>query len=101
MFQDAKEALSKSTENDVDGLENILSHVGEFGRYQKLLFVAMLPFGFFFAFVYFVQMFITATPQRHWCRVPELEHLDMELRYLILPVRRAVWNCIEIFSIIS
>lgn len=50
------------------------------GRYQKLLFVAMLPFGLFFAFVYFVQMFIAATPQRHWCRVPELDHLEPHIR---------------------
>lgn len=63
-----------------DALEAVLKHVGEWGTYQKWLFVAMLPFGFFFAIIYFVQMFIAATPQRHWCLVPELAHLDVELR---------------------
>ncbi|XP_037963798.2 solute carrier family 22 member 3 isoform X1 [Plutella xylostella] len=58
----------------------MLTYVGEMGRYQRLLFVMMLPFGFAWAFGYFGQMFLTATPQQHWCRVPELESLDMELR---------------------
>ncbi|CAH2099469.1 unnamed protein product [Euphydryas editha] len=78
--KDVKEELNKKKQDDSDALENVLMYVGEFGRYQKLLFLGMLPFGIFFAFVYFVQMFITATPQRHWCRVPEMEHLDVETR---------------------
>ncbi|GBP13051.1 Organic cation transporter protein [Eumeta japonica] len=65
---------------DGDPLEQVVLHVGAFGTYQRLLFMSILPFGLFFAFVYFVQMFITATPQRHWCLVPELAHLDLELR---------------------
>lgn len=65
---------------DKDALEAVLSHIGEMGRYQKLLFLAMGPIGFIFAFVYFVQMFITATPQSHWCSLFEMEHLDAELR---------------------
>ncbi|XP_069354217.1 organic cation transporter protein-like [Maniola hyperantus] len=77
---DVKEELNKKEHADSDVLETVLMHVGELGRYQKLLFLGMAPFGVFFAFVYFVQMFITATPQRHWCKVPELEHLDVELR---------------------
>ncbi|XP_046973035.1 organic cation transporter protein-like isoform X1 [Vanessa cardui] len=77
---DVKEELNKKKNDDSDAFETMLMHVGELGRYQKLLFVGMAPFGIFFAFVYFVQMFITVTPQRHWCKVPELEHLDVELR---------------------
>ncbi|KAJ2944014.1 hypothetical protein O0L34_g8340 [Tuta absoluta] len=81
-MEDTKEELKKKAQNeDTDPLELVLQHVGEWGRYQKLLFLGMMPFGFFFAFVYFVQMFVVATPQSHWCRVPELEHLDQELRY--------------------
>ncbi|XP_048481742.1 solute carrier family 22 member 3 isoform X1 [Plutella xylostella] len=83
-FEEAKEELnkqaSKPAEDEHDALESVLSHVGEMGRYQRLLFAAMLPFGLVFAFVYFVQMFVAATPQDHWCRVPELQHLDVELR---------------------
>lgn len=78
---DAKDELNKkSTKNDADALEAVLGHVGDMGRYQRFLFAFMMPFGIFFAFIYFVQMFIAATPQRHWCTVPELAHLDMEVR---------------------
>ncbi|XP_026726510.1 solute carrier family 22 member 3-like isoform X2 [Trichoplusia ni] len=66
--------------SESDELEDVLRHVGEFGRYQKILFLLLMPFGFFFAFVYFVQMFITLTPATHFCAVPELAHLDLELR---------------------
>lgn len=80
-LQEAKEELNKKPlDTDHDPMETILSYLGDMGRYQKLLFCAMLPFGFIFAFVCFVQMFIAATPQRHWCQVPELAHLDLELR---------------------
>lgn len=79
VLQEAKEALNKG-DNDADILDRVLFHIGDMGRYQKLLFLCMLPSGVFFAFLYFVQMFIAVTPQQHWCRVPELAHLDMELR---------------------
>ncbi|XP_072935447.1 solute carrier family 22 member 3-like [Epargyreus clarus] len=77
--KEAREKLNKSNE-DNDVLESVLYHVGEMGRYQMFLFWFMLPFGFFFAFVYFIQMFIAATPQNHWCHVPELSHLDPGIR---------------------
>ncbi|CAB3221118.1 unnamed protein product [Arctia plantaginis] len=74
------EELNSNQHNDADALESVLSHVGSMGLYQKLLFVAMMPFGIFYAFVYCVQMFIVATPQNHWCRVPALANLSMEWR---------------------
>ncbi|XP_072935466.1 solute carrier family 22 member 3-like [Epargyreus clarus] len=61
-------------------LETVIHHIGEIGLYQRLLFLGMLPFGVSWAFVYLGQMFLTATPQEHWCRVPELEGLSVELR---------------------
>ncbi|XP_049698394.2 solute carrier family 22 member 3 isoform X1 [Helicoverpa armigera] len=98
---DAKQELTKQPKSDVDALELVLQHVGEMGRYQKLLFVCMMPFGFFFAYVYFVQMFIAATPQRHWCAVPELAHLDMELRRnLSAPgAETGVWDKCSTFDV--
>lgn len=53
--------------------DDLLPHIGEFGRYQKILFLLMIPFAFFVAFVYFSQIFLTLVPDEHWCRVPELE----------------------------
>lgn len=64
---------------DMD-FDDLLPHVGEFGRYQRILFVLMVPFAFFVAWVYFSQIFITLVPEEHWCRVPELENLTVEER---------------------
>ncbi|CAB3221141.1 unnamed protein product [Arctia plantaginis] len=75
-----KEKLNEIEKHDGDILDSVLNHVGDLGRYQKLLFIAMLPLGFTYAFAYFVQLFIAVTPQNHWCRVPELANLSMELR---------------------
>ncbi|XP_059470665.1 organic cation transporter protein [Neocloeon triangulifer] len=59
--------------------DDVLPHLGEFGRYQKLLFLLLAPFMFFVAFVYFSQIFITLTPD-HWCHIPGLEFLTPEER---------------------
>ncbi|KPI93619.1 Solute carrier family 22 member 3 [Papilio xuthus] len=75
-----KEEMQKKEAEDSDALENVLYHAGGMGLYQKLLFLSMLPVGYFFVFIYFGQMFITATPQQHWCHVPELAHLDLKTR---------------------
>jgi len=60
--------------------DDILPLIGEFGRYQKMLFLLMIPFSFFVAFVYFSQIFLTLIPEQHWCHVPELDALDVEAR---------------------
>jgi len=60
--------------------DDLLPHIGEFGLYQKCLFLLMIPFAFFVAFVYFAQIFITLTPETHWCKVPELANLSLEER---------------------
>lgn len=65
---------------DVD-FDDLLPHVGEFGLYQKILFILMIPFAFFVAWVYFSQIFITIIPEEHWCKVPELANLTVEQRY--------------------
>ncbi|CAB3245464.1 unnamed protein product [Arctia plantaginis] len=66
--------------DDEDIFERILSHLGDMGLYQKLILLMMMPIGYTCAFTYFVQMFITVTPQNYWCRIPELANLSMELR---------------------
>lgn len=73
-------ASAPDKEAPIVDFDDLLPHVGEFGRYQKVLFLLMIPFAFFVAFVYFSQIFITLVPEEHWCRVPELEHLSVEER---------------------
>lgn len=60
--------------------DDLLPHIGDFGLYQKILFLLMIPFAFFVAFVYFSQIFMTLVPEEHWCRVPELENLTLDER---------------------
>lgn len=71
--------------NDSFDFDDLLPHIGEFGLYQKILFLLMIPFAFFVAWVYFTQIFITITPEQYWCRVPELEHLTPEERWVYFP----------------
>lgn len=74
--EDAKPGLQQK----VIDFDDLLPHLGEFGRYQKILFLLMIPFAFFVAFVYFSQIFITLVPEEHWCAIPELSHLTAEQR---------------------
>lgn len=71
---------AQATQQKVIDFDDLLPHIGEFGRYQKILFLLMIPFAFFVAFVYFSQIFITLVPDEHWCFVPELAHLTAEQR---------------------
>lgn len=75
---DNKESVTQNpTPMDFD---DILPMIGEFGKYQKILFLLMIPFATFVAFVYFSQIFMTLVPEQHWCHVPELEELTVEER---------------------
>ncbi|XP_050665032.1 organic cation transporter protein-like [Leptidea sinapis] len=60
--------------------DDLLPYVGEFGLYQKILFLLMIPFAFFVAFVYFSQIFMTIVPEQHWCWIPELANMTVEER---------------------
>lgn len=55
--------------------DDLLPHIGEFGRYQKMLFLLMIPFATFVAWTYFSQIFLTLVPQEFHCALPELDSL--------------------------
>lgn len=60
-------------------LDAILADVGEFGKYQKLvLWFILLPGVFPCGFHAYNQLFMAANP-KHWCRIPELDHVDQEI----------------------
>lgn len=81
-IQNNKASAAEDEANATNRLDfdDILPHIGEFGKYQQILFFLMIPFAFFVAFVYFTQIFITLVPERHWCRIPELDHLSVQQR---------------------
>ncbi|KAG6454670.1 organic cation transporter protein [Manduca sexta] len=74
------ETNNNEKEKKATDFDDLLPHVGEFGLYQKILFLLMIPFAFFVAFVYFSQIFMTIAPEQHWCWVPELANLTVEER---------------------
>lgn len=70
---------SKQTKK-VKDFDDLLPYIGEFGWYQKILFLLMIPFAFFVSIVYFSQIFMTIVPEQHWCWIPELANLTAEER---------------------
>ena len=57
--------------------DDMLSHVGDAGRYQVFLFIILLPFSFVYTFLYFGQFFITLIPEEYWCHIPELDNTNL------------------------
>ncbi|KAF5294934.1 hypothetical protein FQR65_LT10646 [Abscondita terminalis] len=70
-------------------LDKILLDIGEFGRYQKLvLWFILLPSTFPCGFHAYNQLFMSATPH-HWCRVPELDNLDIDkAKNISIPIEK-------------
>ncbi|KAF9809521.1 hypothetical protein SFRURICE_020818 [Spodoptera frugiperda] len=63
--------------NETLDLDDLLPKIGEFGLYQKLLlWLVCLPACLPCGFCAFNQLFMTDVPD-HWCRVPELELLNL------------------------
>ncbi|XP_043580457.1 carcinine transporter-like isoform X4 [Bombus pyrosoma] len=56
----------------LESFDDVLPYVGDYGRYQWLLLLSLLPYGATYAFLYFSQFFITIIPTEHWCRIDEL-----------------------------
>ncbi|KZC09853.1 Organic cation transporter protein [Dufourea novaeangliae] len=84
---------------DMD-FDELLPYVGEFGVYQRILFVLMIPFASFVAWVYFSQIFITLIPDEHWCWVPELEGLAVEQRQsLAIPIDREGYSRCSMYDV--
>lgn len=63
-----------------DSFNDMLTKVGDFGKYQWLLLLALLPYGVTYAALYFAQIFLTIVPNEHWCKVTELANFTEELR---------------------
>ncbi|CAK9820774.1 Organic cation transporter protein [Anthophora plagiata] len=89
----------KDETGDVD-FDELLPYVGEFGLYQKILFILMIPFASFVAWVYFSQIFITLIPDEYWCLVPELENLTVDQRLsLAIPVDREGYSRCSMYDV--
>ncbi|OAD57196.1 Solute carrier family 22 member 3 [Eufriesea mexicana] len=61
----------------LEDFDDVLPYVGDYGRYQWLLLLSLLPYGITYAFLYFSQFFITIIPIEHWCLVDELVNTNL------------------------
>ncbi|XP_045457822.1 carcinine transporter-like [Melitaea cinxia] len=81
-------------------LDDLFPYIGDFGWYQRMLFFLMIPYAFFFAFVYFSQIFMTVVPAEHWCFVQELEHLSVEeRRHLSIPLKENQYEKCVVYDV--
>lgn len=56
--------------------DDLLPQIGEFGQFQKLMFLFMIPFCFIAPFAYLSQIFMTLNPSNYYCFVPELSLIE-------------------------
>ena len=59
--------------------DDILKHVGGWGRFQYLLVIIFFPFNIFLGYVYLSPILTLFTPP-HWCLVPGLMNMTREER---------------------
>ncbi|XP_063372187.1 carcinine transporter-like [Cydia amplana] len=59
----------------------------------------MIPYAFYFAFVYFGQIFMTLVPEQHWCYVEELRNLTVEQRrHLSIPLIDGKYHKCQVYD---
>lgn len=80
----------------------ILLAIGDFGRYQRILFYLIcIPASFPPAFLAFNHLFLSAVPD-HWCSVPELTNTNLsvsEKRHLSIPLESSgLYSHCEVYS---
>ncbi|KAL4711293.1 hypothetical protein ACJJTC_019134 [Scirpophaga incertulas] len=84
----------------LNNLDDLFPYIGQFGWYQRILFLLMIPYAFFFAFVYFAQIFMTVVPAEHWCYVPELNNLTVEeRRHLSIPLTNVGYDKCNVYDV--
>lgn len=62
----------KNERKEIKEFDDIFYFTGEFGKYQIMLFLLMIPFSYFFAFIYMGQLFMINIPDNYHCKTPEL-----------------------------
>lgn len=83
-----EECFNLKRQRKLEVFDDILSHVGGFGKYQLTLILIFFPFAIAFLIVFFSQIFITVIPQKHWCKVNEVSDLNLtqEQKYLFIDI---------------
>lgn len=66
--------------------DDLLPEIGEFGLFQKIMFLLMIPFCFIASFVYLGQIFMTLPPEHYYCFVQELSLIESEEERMMLSI---------------
>jgi hypothetical protein len=81
---------TKRHDRKVRDFDDILKYVGGWGPFQYLLCLIFCPFNMFYGYVNLSPILILFTPP-HWCQVPEMTNITMELRkQLTIPLDASV-----------
>ncbi len=86
----------------IKDFDDILSYVGGWGRYQKVLILALLPTYVFLAYALYSPILFLFTPD-HWCKPPEnvqnwtLKHNVSET--VLIPVDGGLRDSCSIYAI--
>ncbi|XP_028178927.1 carcinine transporter-like isoform X1 [Ostrinia furnacalis] len=100
LFGEPKENGSPVPKRRLENLDDLFPYIGQFGWYQRALFLLMIPYAFFFAFVYFAQIFMTVVPEQHWCFVEELANLTVEeRRHLSIPLSASGYDKCIVYDV--
>ena len=71
--------LDKRTSKAIEDFDDILEHVGGWGRFQYFTTLVFFLFNMFLGYVYYSPILTVFTPP-HWCAVPDLANLTMDQR---------------------
>ena len=79
IFEDNREIHTENSmiRKKIKVFEDILPHVGDFGKYQKCLLLSIIPYTVVFCSILYSQVFLTLVPQEYWCKINELAHLNL------------------------
>ena len=69
----------KERDKAIDDFDDILQYVGGWGKFQYIITLVNFLFSVFLGYVYLSPILTVFTPP-HWCSVPELANLSMEVR---------------------
>ena len=72
-------SMSNTTKKSINDFDDILEHVGGWGRFQYLTTLVFFLFNIFLGYVHLSPIITLYTPP-HNCRVPQLANMSMEER---------------------
>ena len=74
-----QDETNKQTSSEIKDFDEILTHIGGWGRFQYMLTLIYFPFNIFLGYILLSPILTLYTPD-HWCLIPELSNFTLEER---------------------